>query len=57
MKTNRLSDTLADALNEQMTKKRMLRKSIYHMPHGLTTMDIVVLQIFFSGMQRKSVTI
>jgi hypothetical protein len=45
MKTNRLSEKLSTALNEQMTK-HMLLKSTYRMPRGIT-MDLLVSQIFF----------
>jgi hypothetical protein len=35
MKTNRLSDKITTALNEQMTKKKhMPPKYTYHMVHG-----------------------
>jgi hypothetical protein len=56
MKTNRLSEKLSTALNEQMTKKHMLLKSTYRMPRGLITMDLLVSQIFFFAMQQRSVT-
>jgi ferritin len=54
MKTNRLSDKLTAALNEQMTKKHMLPKYTYPMVHGQITMDSAALQIFFSVMLQRN---
>jgi ferritin len=56
MKTNRLSEKLSTALNEQMTKEAHAFKSTYRMPRGLITMDLLVSQIFFSPCSRGGVT-
>jgi hypothetical protein len=57
MKTNRLSDKLTAALNEQMTKRHMLPKYTYPMVHGQITMDSAALQIFlFVMLQRNEIT-
>jgi hypothetical protein len=52
MKTNRLSEKLSTALNEQMTKEAHMLKSTYRMPRWLITMDLLVSQIFFSPCSR-----
>jgi hypothetical protein len=52
MKTNRLSDKLTAALNEQMTKEAHASKYTYPMVHGQITMDSAALQIFFPSCSR-----
>jgi ferritin len=53
MKTNRLSDKLTAALNEQMTKEAHAPKYTYPMVHGQITMDSAALQIFFPSCSRE----
>jgi ferritin len=53
MKTNRLSDKITTALNEQMTKKHMPLKYTYHMVHGQITMDGIANFLFRHAEERN----
>jgi ferritin len=52
MKTNRLSEKLSTALNEQMTKEAHASQIYLSYAAWLITMDLLVSQIFFSPCSR-----
>jgi ferritin len=47
MKTNRLSDKITTALNEQMTKEAHASQYTYHMVHGQITMISGIANFLF----------
>ena len=54
MNTNRLSETLRKALNDQMTKEAAAPKFIFPMAHGQTLRATREFPIFFFVMRMKS---